>query len=153
MNIEIIEFRDELATYFTNLNIAWLKKYFVVEPLDQEMLFEPKKFIIDNAGFIFFAKADGKIAGTFALIKIEDEVYELSKMAVDEQFQGKKIGNELLRFCIEEGKKLKAKKIILYSNTQLEPAIHLYKKFGFREVPFDVSGYERANIKMEMNLK
>lgn len=153
MTIEIIEFSDENAKYFTQLNIAWLQKYFVVEPIDHEMLSNPKKFIIDKGGFIFFAKAEDKIAGTFALIKISEGVYELSKMAVEESFLGKKIGNKMLEFCIEEAKRLKADKIILYSNTKLEPAIHLYKKFGFKEVPLDSSEYERANIKMEINIK
>src|SRR6185437_13354688 len=117
------------------------------------MLSNPEKYIIANGGFIYFAKADEEIAGTFALIKIDENIYELSKMAVDEKFQGKNIGNKMLEFCLEEGKRLNAKKIILYSNTRLEPAIHLYKKFGFKEVAIDESEYERANIKMEINIK
>lgn len=153
MNVEIIGFSDELAKYFTALNIAWLQKYFVVEPIDHEMLSHPKKLIIDKGGLIFFAKVDDKIAGTFALIKIDEGIYELSKMAVQESFIGKKIGNKMLEFCIEEAKRLKANKIILYSNTKLEPAIHLYKKFGFKEVSLDSSDYVRANIKMEINIK
>lgn len=153
MNIEIIGFTDEYSKYFTAFNIAWLQKYFVVEPIDHEILTEPKKFIIDKGGFIYFAKADDKIAGTFALIKIDGGIYELSKMAVEEGFQGKKVGNKMLEFCLLEVKKLKADKIILYSNTQLKPAIHLYKKFGFKEVPLDHPDYERADIKMEINIK
>ena len=153
MDIEIVGYRDDLAQYFTSLNIAWLERFFVVEPIDHEMLSNPKKFIIDKNGFIFFAKANGKIAGTFALIKIEDGIYELSKMAVEESFIGRKIGNKMLNFCLEEAKRLKADKIILYSNTKLEPAIHLYKKFGFKEIPLDDPEYERANIKMEINIK
>ena len=47
-NLHIIEFRDELADHFKNLNIAWLQKYFYVEPIDEEMLSDPKKYIIDN---------------------------------------------------------------------------------------------------------
>ncbi len=152
MNIEMIGYSDDLAKYFAQLNIAWLQKYFVVEPIDHEMLSDPKKYIIDKSGFVYFSNIDGKIAGTFALIKIEEGVYELSKMAVEESFQGKKIGNKMLEFCIEEAKRLKADKIILYSNTKLQPAIHLYKKFGFKEVPLDNSEYERANIKMEINI-
>ena len=54
---------------------------------------------------------------------------------------------------IEEIKKLRAAKLILYSNTQLKPAIHLYKKYGFIEVPLNSSEYQRSNIKMEINLK
>ena len=153
MEIKIIGFTTELASYFTQLNIAWLEKYFVVEPIDHEMLSNPEQYIIGTGGFIFFAKADGIIAGTFALIKISDHIYELSKMAVSDEFQGKKIGNKMLEFCLEEAQRLEADKIILYSNTKLEPAIHLYKKFGFEEVALDESEYERANIKMEINIK
>lgn len=153
LEIRIVEFSGELAPFFTRLNKAWLEKYFVVEPIDQEMLANPEKYIIANGGFIYFAKANEEIAGTFALIKIDENIYELSKMAVDEKFQGKNIGNKMLEFCLEEGKRLNAKKIILYSNTRLEPAIHLYKKFGFKEVIIDESEYERANIKMEINIK
>ncbi len=153
MDIQIIGFNETLSKYFTSLNIAWLQKYFVVEPIDHEMLSDPKKYIIDKGGYIFFAKANGKIAGTFALIKIQEGVYELSKMAVDAGFQGKNIGNKMLEFCLEECKRLDVEKIILYSNTKLEPAIHLYKKFGFKEVLLVNADYQRANIQMEINLK
>ena len=151
MNIEIIGFRQDLAVYFTELNLAWLKKYFVVEPIDSEILSDPKRFIIDKGGYIFFATAGGEIAGTFALIKIDNDVYELSKMAVDEGFQGNKIGNRMLEFCINEVKKLNAIKLILYSNTKLKPAIHLYRKYGFTEIPLGNSEYQRSNVKMEIN--
>jgi len=153
MNIEIIGFRDELANYFTELNLAWLKKYFVVEPIDSEVLSYPKKFIIDKGGFIFFATADGEIVGTFALIKIDEAEYELSKMAVDERFRGNTIGNKMLEFCMKELKQLQATKLILFSNTKLQPAIHLYRKYGFTEIPVGNSEYNRANIKMEINFK
>jgi ribosomal protein S18 acetylase RimI-like enzyme len=43
--------------------------------------------------------------------------------------------------------------LYLYSNTQLEPAINLYKKFGFLEIPVEKSEYARCNIKMVKHLK
>jgi len=152
MDIEIIKFNDKYSKYFAALNMAWLQKYFVVEPIDHEILFNPKKYILDRGGFIFFAKVNDQIAGTFALIRISETVYELAKMAVEERFQGKKIGNKMLEFCIAEGKRLKADKIILFSNKKLQPAIHLYEKFGFKEAPLGNSEYQRANIKMEVNI-
>jgi ribosomal protein S18 acetylase RimI-like enzyme len=152
MDIEIIKFSNEYSKCFSALNMAWLQKYFVVEPIDHEILSNPKKYILDKGGSIFFAKVNEQIAGTFALIRVNETIYELAKMAVEEHFQGKKIGNKMLEFCIEEGKRLKAEKIILFSNRKLEPAIHLYEKFGFKEVPLGDSEYQRANIKMEVNL-
>ena len=150
--IEIIGFKDELAKYFTKLNLAWLKKYFVVEPVDQEMLSDPKTYIINKGGYIFFARLNEQIAGTFALIKISDSIYELSKMAVDESFQGKKIGNKMMEFCIDEARRLKAGKLILFSSTKLLPALHLYRKYGFMEVEIGDSVYKRSDIKMELDI-
>ena len=152
MNLEIVRYSDEYAKDFRDLNVAWLEKYFVIEPVDKELLSDPKKSIISKGGYIFFAKVGNEIAGTFALVKIGNGVFELAKMAVKECFIGMKIGNKMLEFCFEEAKRLKTDKIILYSNKKLQPAIHLYKKFGFQEVPLDSTEYERADIKMEMEI-
>jgi ribosomal protein S18 acetylase RimI-like enzyme len=150
--IAIIPFTDELAHHFTALNKAWLQKYFEVEPVDEKMLANPKQYFIDKGGFIFFAMYNNEVAGTFALLKVSDTVFELSKMAVDEKFQGKNIGNAMMEFCLQEAKRLQLHKVILYSNTLLGPAIHLYRKYGFTEVPDFKSEYKRANIKMEIDI-
>ncbi len=145
-----IDFDESLADYFGDFNRRWLEEYFYVEPIDEQMLSNPKLFFIDKGGYIFFAKYGNKIAGTFALMKVEDGVFELSKMAVDERFHGMKIGNQLLAFCLRKTRELNARKIILFSNTVLENAIHLYRKYGFKEVPVENSEYKRSNIKMEL---
>ena len=153
MAITIIPFSQDLAPHFTALNTAWLQKYFEVEPIDKKMLANPAAYFIDKGGFIFFAMYNSEVAGTFALIKHSDTIFELSKMAVDEKFQGKNIGNAMLQFCLQEAKKMNLEKVILYSNTLLGPAIHLYKKFGFTEIPDFKSEYKRSNIKMEIDIK
>ena len=150
--IDIIEFNNGFAADFKNLNVEWLQKYFYVEPKDEEMLSDPKKYIIDKWGYIFFAEFNGEIAGTFALMKVQEGVFELGKMAVTEKYQGLKIGNKMLEFAIEKTRAVGASKLILYSNTILGPAIHLYKKYGFVEVPLENSEYKRSNIKMELLL-
>jgi ribosomal protein S18 acetylase RimI-like enzyme len=152
-DVEFIDYSNKYDEDFAALNRAWLQKYFVVEPIDEKIFANPKEYIIDNGGLIFFAKGDDKIAGTFALMKIEEGVFELSKMAVDEKFQGQKIGNKMIEFSLEQAKQLGARKVILYSNTSLQPAIHLYRKFGFKEVPLGDVEYKRADIKMEIDIK
>src|SRR5450432_2929713 len=124
-------YHESLAGYFKTLNKHWLEKYFYIEPVDEEMLSNPQTFFIDKGGYIFFAKLGDEIAGTFALIRTGDGVFELSKMAVDERFQGHKIGNRMLEFCLKKARELNAHKVILYSNTILVNAIHLYRKYGF----------------------
>ena len=148
-DLHIVPFQPNLADYFKELNLAWVRKYFFVEPLDEEMLSHPQENIINKGGQIFFAQLNKEVVGTFALLKVQEGVFELSKMAVVEKMQGKKIGNQLLEFAIDQAKQLGAQKLILFSNTKLSPAIHLYKKYGFTEVPIGASEYKRSDIKME----
>ena len=152
-NVTIIPFTDALAANFAVLNKAWLTKYFEIEPLDDKMLGNPVKYYINEGGFIYFALLNGEITGTIALLKVSDTIFELSKIAVDEKFQGRKIGNKLIDYVLQDGRRLELERIILYSNTLLGPAIHLYEKFGFKEVIGFKSEYKRANIKMELVLK
>ena len=94
------------------------------------------------------ALVDSEVAGTVALKKVQPGVFEFTKMAVDEKYRGLKIGLLLAQKAIEKARTKGAEKIILYSNTKLEPAIALYRKIGFQEVPLD-GPYKRSNIKME----
>lgn len=148
--IRIVPYREELAAYFKDFNIAWLQKYFEVEPVNTLMLNDPKSYFLDKGGFIYFATLNTEVVGTFALLKNDDKVYELSKMAVNDKYLGLKIGNKMMEFCIQKAIELKVEKLVLYSNTILKPAIHLYKKYGFKEVLIIKSDYKRANIKMEL---
>tara|TARA_R110002073_G_scaffold4213_1_gene27908 strand:- start:47190 stop:47654 length:465 start_codon:yes stop_codon:yes gene_type:complete len=151
-NVKIIPFRDAYATEFKNLNIAWLETYFYVETHDREVLENAKNYIIDKGGFIFFALFEDKIAGTVALMN-EAEGYELSKMAVEPKFQGLKIGQQLMQHCIDFARAKQWKQLLLYSNTKLENAIYIYKKYGFVEVALEKeSPYKRSNIKMVLEL-
>ena len=153
MTPRIISFKPSLAKAFKDLNLAWLEKYFYVENKDKEILEECESYIIRQGGHIFFALSNKDTVGCFSLIKVEDDVFELGKMAVDPHYQGKKIGQAMMVYAIEFAKKMKWKKILLYSHTKLHPALHLYRKFGFKEIELESpSPYQRSNIKMELIL-
>ena len=78
---------------------------------------------------------------------------ELSKMAVSPEKRGLKIGQKLMQHCINFAKQRKLKGLLLYSNTKLENAIYIYRKYGFRELALEPnSPYKRSNIKMELKL-
>jgi N-acetylglutamate synthase-like GNAT family acetyltransferase len=150
--IKIIPYESHHRSSFSELNYAWINRYFKPEEADHRALDDPEKYILNKGGFIFMALYQDTVVGTCALIKIDDSVMELAKMAVSDLAQGKGVGYALGKACIEKGKELGLKKIELLSNTVLAPAIHLYKKLGFVEVPLPVTEYERANIKMELEL-
>ena len=153
-SFEIIPFDNNHARDFYNLNIEWLKTYFYVEAFDEEVLSKPNTYIIGKGGHIFFAKRDDLILGTVALMPTQDPlVFELTKMAVLPNQRGQKIGQHLMQHCIDFAKANGFKALMLYSNTLLENAIYIYKKYGFIELELEPdSPYERSNIKMELKL-
>jgi ribosomal protein S18 acetylase RimI-like enzyme len=150
--IEILDYRAEHQPWFEKFNRNWIEKYFSMEPLDYLILNDPQGQIINDGGSIFMATCGGQLAGTVALKLHARRVFELTKMAVDERFQGKKIGRALADAAIARANDNGAEKIFLYSNTLLVAAIHLYRNLGFREVPLD-GPYQRTNIKMELSLR
>lgn len=153
MNIEIISYKPEYSKDFKDLNIAWLKKYFWVEAHDEEVLGNPEKYILGPGGNIFFIKAGDKIIGTVALMKIEEGIFELTKMAVTPEYQGQQLGQKLMEHCIQYARAQGWSQLIIYSNRKLENAIYIYKKYGFAEIPIEENNpYARGDIKMKLLL-
>jgi len=152
MVIEISSYQEKFSKEFYDMNIEWLKNYFYVEPYDEEVLSNPNKYIISKGGHIFFAMLNGLAVGTVALMPTTDiKVYELTKMAVLPSYRGYKIGQKLMQHCIDFSKETGIESLILYSNTILENAIYIYRKYGFIEIPVKPdSPYKRSNIKMEL---
>ncbi len=151
VQISILEYKPEYQPWFEKFNRDWIEKHFWMEPIDIAVLANPEEHIINKGGSILMASCNKEMAGTVALKYVEPGVYEFTKMAVDEKFRGLKIGLLLSQAAIAKAKLLNADKIILYSNTVLKPAIALYRKLGFKEVPLDAV-YKRSDIKMELIL-
>jgi ribosomal protein S18 acetylase RimI-like enzyme len=149
--VQILQYRKEHQPWFEKLNRTWIEQYFEMEKIDFEVLQDPYTHIIAKGGSILMAQYEKEIAGTVALKYSKPGVFEFTKMAVDEKHRGKKIGLVLAQAAIRHVKKMGGHTIILYSNTVLEPAIRLYTKLGFKEVPVD-GPYKRSNIKMELRL-
>jgi ribosomal protein S18 acetylase RimI-like enzyme len=152
MENTIIQYDNKYAKVFYNLNIEWLKTFFYVEPYDEEVLSKPQDYIINKGGYIFFYRQNNKVVGTVALMPTQNkQKFELTKMAVSPKHRGLKIGQQLMKYCIDFGKQNNFKALILYSNTKLENAIYIYRKYGFIEIPVEENcPYKRSNIKMEL---
>jgi GNAT superfamily N-acetyltransferase len=101
------------------------------------------------------AQYNGNPVGVCALVKMKDPIYdfEVAKMAVSPEAQGKSIGWLLGKAIIQKAKDFGAEKIYLESNTVLKPAINLYIKLGFKKITGRHTPYNRCNIQMELILK
>jgi ribosomal protein S18 acetylase RimI-like enzyme len=152
--VRIITFDPAYAKDFADLNYEWIAANYGIEDHDHDQLDHPVASVLEKGGEIFFALVDGQVAGTVAMIRIDDHSFELAKMAVSPKFQGRKLGDLLMNACVDFGRSKKAASIILESNTKQVAAISLYRKHGFVEVPLDPnSQFVRANIRMELVLE
>lgn len=150
-DVEILDFSPELRIFFEQLNRRWIERHFEMEPLDYLLLQNPETEIIEKGGAVLFAVTNGgEVAGTVALKNEGGGVFELSKMAVDEKVRGRGIGRALGTAALDRAREMGARKVILYTNSALEPAIILYRKLGFRAVPVTEKGYTRVDVKMEI---
>ncbi len=152
-DVSITAFDPLFAKDFADLNYQWIGEYFQIEDHDREMLDDPFAYVVAKGGEVFFAVKEGEVLGTAAMIKIDAETMELAKMAVAAEHRGKGIADALLTRSIGFAREKGCRTICLESNTILGPAINLYRKYGFKEIPLDQnSPYSRANVRMELAL-
>merc|ERR1712156_689018 len=156
MNVTFEKFSEEFKNDFVNLNLAWLRESFAVEPHDVAVLERCEEHILKPGGQILLGKQGGEVVATLALMAADGrkENFELGKMCVVPKLRGRGIGGQLL----EEGirlaeEELKCRKLTIYSVRSLVTAMHLYTKAGFREVPLETDcPYQRADVKLELLL-
>ena len=155
--LRIVEFRDDLALAFHDINAQWIEAMFTMEATDRKVLENPREMIIDRDGKILFVEAeDLGIIGAVALMKTSYGIYELTKMGVLESARGRKAGEFLLAACIKRARKMDMKELYLLTNHICEAAIHLYEKVGFRHDDEIMERYgktyERCDVAMTFPL-
>lgn len=150
-SIRILDFDPRWRDDFARLNIAWLERWFVVEPIDREVLSDPEHHILAGGGRVLFAvDARERAVGTVALKHEGSGVYELTKMAVDPSQQGRGVGRRLLEAAIAAFRDHDGRELFLESSSKLVPALRLYESAGFRHRPAPRPGshYARADVYM-----
>ena len=153
--VEIVEYQPQYKKAFYELNRKWIELYWELEPHDIEVLENPEKHILEKGGHIFVALYNGFPVGVCALCPMPEESaydFELAKLAVNNSIQRKGIGRRLCDTVIDKARELGGKMLFLESNTRLKPAIALYRKLGFKELPEYHPAYARGDIQMELSL-
>ena len=149
--IRIVDYDPRWRADFARLNIEWLERWFVVEPVDREVLSDPETHILADGGRVLFAvDGDDCAVGTVALKHEGDGVYELTKMAVEPGQRGSGIGRKLMQRALEVFAEAGGRELFLESSRQLAPALQLYESVGFvhHPAPRPGSHYARADVYM-----
>jgi putative acetyltransferase len=149
--LEILPYRPAWRRHFESLNREWLENGFSVEATDAALLSDPYGSIVKAGGAIFFARLDGRIVGTGALIRHGEGVYELAKMAVTEPERGHGIGRRLAEALLAEARLRGSTTLFLETSPRLVAVRRWYERIGFRRVadhPLGASKYARRSFAM-----
>ncbi len=152
---EVRDFRSAFADSFRLINEEWINEDFVMEESDRVALSNPLGHIIDSGGAILFAceKTKDEPLGTCALINRGNGIGELAKMGVYKTGRGQGLGKLLLTAALNKAVEMGFRKLYLETNSKLAPALGLYRRLGFVQMPFpSVSDYNRADVYMEISL-
>ncbi|MEO0548943.1 MAG: GNAT family N-acetyltransferase [Pseudomonadota bacterium] len=157
-NLKIVGFADHLAPLFYSINEEWVSDMFRMEDTDEQVLSDPRSYIIDRGGDVLFVEAGPLgIVGTCALMPIEPGVFELTKMGVLASARGRKAGEFLLAKVLDRAREMQMDELFLLTNKKCAAAIHLYEKLGFIHSA-DImqrygSRYERCDVAMSYDLQ
>lgn len=152
--MKVVPYNSKYKNDFIEMNKAWISEMFVMESEDERELGNIEPYV-EKGGQIFFALDEAeKVMACCMIAPREDGDWEIMKFAARGMYTGTGAGSACLKACIEYAKELRLPKIIIVSNRMCTHAVHLYRKFGFEEIPVDKKRFpfERADIAFEMML-
>lgn len=142
---------DHLAD-FVRLIEAWLDASWGLEEADRALFRDPQRILREGGSILSLTRGDA-VVGVCALFRESRDRFQLARMTVAERERGKGIGEWLLVAALDRARALGASSLYLLTNTALGPAVHLYRKHGFRTVREGAHPqYARCNLVMEMTL-
>lgn len=153
--MKVVPYNPAYKQDFIDMNKAWISDMFKMEPKDEEELADIETEIA-RGGQIFFAlDDDGRVMSCCMIAPRDDGDWEIMKFATRPEYAGRGVGSAVLKACIDFAKGLGLHRIIIVSNRRCESAVHLYRKFGFREMPVDKEKFpfDRADIAFEMEFR
>ncbi|MEQ9504681.1 MAG: bifunctional helix-turn-helix transcriptional regulator/GNAT family N-acetyltransferase [Hyphomonas sp.] len=130
--LRLVEYEERLAPEFDAITREWVEDMFTLEANDIKIIENPKEMILDRGGEIIFVEAEGLgIVGTCALMRVDGDAFELTKMGVRASARGLKAGDFLMKRTLERARQMPIGSLFLLTNTKCAAAIHLYEKTGF----------------------
>ncbi len=103
----------------------------------------------------WIAEMDGEIVGSVFCVQADETTAKLRLLLVEPRTRGLGLGARLVRECIDFARRAGYKKLVLWTNSVLVEARHIYEKSGFRCVaqdPHHSFGHDLVGENWELDL-
>ncbi len=149
--MKIVPYDKKYKDIFIQMNKQWISEMFVIEKKDIAVLNSIEQSL-EAGGQIFFAIDDNdEVLACCMIAPLPNGEWEIEKFCAKGMYTGTGAGSACLKACIDYAKEKRVEKVVIVTNKKCEHAIHLYKKFGFIEVPVDREkfSFDRADTAFE----
>jgi GNAT superfamily N-acetyltransferase len=133
----------ELRAYLSFIGDA-----FEPDGLDKDIAHWQKEYCGPTGALLLVEDPAGQVVGTAAVRQLSPGVGELKRMWLRPACQGRGLGRRLMDASLDEARRLGCRTLRLDSESKLEAAVHLYRVYGFAEIP-RYNDNRRADIWME----
>lgn len=113
-------------------------------------------FAMSGSGRLWIAEEDSRVVGSIAVVDAEEKVGQLRWFLLTPEARGTGLGRRMLEtaltYCRERG----MRHVFLWSFAQLDDALRLYERAGFRITEKNTSrlwGAERTEVRMDLELE
>ena len=147
--MKIIQFEEKYRQDFIDFNTDWIVSNFgSLEEHDIETFEKIDKEI--TAGAMIFFAVENEIALATCMAKpMKEKTWEICKLGSNKKVPHKGAGSAVFEAAMNWALNHGAEKLFILSNSQLKPALHIYRKYGFKEIKLDNYEYVRGDIAFE----
>lgn len=147
--MEVVKYDKKYKQYFIDFNTDWIIENFGFLEENDINSFNNVEENIKNGAMIFFAIEEDKCLACCMALPIDNNVWELCKLGSNKNLPHKGAGSAVFKAGMDYAVQNGAEKLTIISNSKLKAALHIYKKFGFKEIKLADYHYKRGDIAFE----
>ena len=130
--MKIIQFEERYRQDFIDFNTDWIVSNFgFLEDHDKET-FEKIDEEIKSGAMIFFAVENDIALATCMVTPMTDTTWEICKLGSNKNLPHKGAGSAVFEASMKWALSHGAQRLFIFSNSKLKPALHIYRKYGFK---------------------
>lgn len=147
--MNIVEYDPRYKDSFIQFNTDWIVDNFGCLEKEDIETFAKIDEELENGAMIYFAVEDDIPLATCMAKPMSGGTWEICKLASNKYREHKGCGSAVFGAAVQWAIDHDAKRLFILSNRKLKPAIHIYEKYGFREIRLDDYEYARGDIAFE----
>lgn len=147
--MKIIPFEERFRQDFIKFNTDWIISNFGNLEKHDEETFKNIDEEMAAGAMIFFAVENNVALATCMATPMDGETWEICKLGSNKNIFHKGAGSAVFEAAMQWALNHGAERLFILSNSKLKPALHIYEKYGFKEIKLENYEYVRGDIAFE----